>query len=191
MAIPEERVIVVKDGDELTLGERRLTFIHTEGHALHHYSIVDADHAGVFTGDSFGVSYRETDTARGAFIFPTSTPTQFDPVAAHATYDRIAAYAPDAVYLTHYSRVNNVPKLAYDLHRRVAEYEAIARRSVDADNRETVIFEALRDYIYAELDDHGYDGDDDARKVLIDPDLQLNAQGLDVWLHRLRKKGDI
>lgn len=191
VAIPEERVIIVHDGDELTLGDRRLTFIHTEGHALHHYSIIDRDHAGIFSGDSFGVSYRETDTAKGAFIFPTTTPTQFDPDAAHATYDRIVSYAPQAVYLTHYSRVTNVPALAKDLHRRLDAYVAIARDNVDAPARPAAIFNALREYINDELDAHGYDGDAQARAVVVDPDLQLNAQGLDVWLQRLRKNGEI
>lgn len=50
--------------------------VHTPGHALHHHCIVDLDHAGIFTGNTVGLSYRALDTAQGAFIVPTSTPTQ-------------------------------------------------------------------------------------------------------------------
>src|SRR5690606_42138779 len=58
-------LIAISDGEELKLGNSRLLFIHTPGHAAHHYCIVDYDSNSVFTGDSFGVSYRELDSAKG------------------------------------------------------------------------------------------------------------------------------
>lgn len=191
VALPEESVIVVQDGDRLALGDREFEFIHTPGHALHHYCIVDVAHRAVFSGDTFGLSYRETDTAAGPFIFPTTTPTQFDPVAAHASYDRIAGYDPLCVYLTHYSRVENIPKLAGDLHRRLDEFVAIAKRHVDSDDRTAAMAAAIRAYMKDELDAHGFTGDDDVREAVLGPDIDLNAQGLDVWLNRLRKNGEI
>src|SRR5262252_7164347 len=39
--IPAERVITVQDGDRLNLSSREYTFIHTAGHANHHYCIID------------------------------------------------------------------------------------------------------------------------------------------------------
>ena len=74
---------------------------------------------GVFTGDSFGVSYRELDTARGEFIFPTTTPIHFDPPEAHKAIDRIMALQPETLYLTHYSRVTDLARLADDMHQRI------------------------------------------------------------------------
>jgi glyoxylase-like metal-dependent hydrolase (beta-lactamase superfamily II) len=191
VALPEERVIIVADGDRLSLAGREFEFIHTPGHALHHYCMVDAAHRAVFSGDTFGLSYRETDTAAGAFIFPTTTPTQFDPVAAHASIDRIVSYDPLCVYLTHYSRVENIARLAGDLHRRLDQFVAIARRHVDSDDRVAAIGAHMRDYMKGELDAHGYAGDDDSRESVLGGDMDLNAQGLDVWLHRLRKNGEI
>lgn len=191
VALPEERVIIVEDGDELLLGERRLEFLHTPGHALHHYCIADRAHRAIFSGDTFGVSYRETDTAAGPFIFPTTTPTQFDPDAAHASYDRIVSYEPDTVYLTHYSRVSDIPKLAKDLHRRLDAFVDIAKRHVETDNRAMAIARDLGAYIFRELEQHGFSDDANKREAIVGADIGLNAQGLDVWLHRLRKKGQI
>ena len=185
--LPEARVRQVNDGDRVTLGRRTLELIHTPGHALHHYCIVDAAHRGVFTGDTFGVSYRDTDTARGAFIIPTTTPTHFDPVAMHASIDRILSYRPEYVYLTHYSRVGEVAGLAADLHRRLDGFVAIAQRHADSSERVTAIASAMRSYLHAELDEHGYDGDADARDAVLAGDIELNAQGLDVWLARLAR----
>ena len=56
------------------LNGRRLQTLHTEGHARHHYVLNDPASRGVFTGDNFGISYRELDTANGEFIYPTTTP---------------------------------------------------------------------------------------------------------------------
>ena len=70
------------DGQRLALQGRPFQLLHTPGHALHHYCLVDLEHHNLFTGDTFGLSYREMDTAQGAFGVPTTTPTQFDPDAA-------------------------------------------------------------------------------------------------------------
>ena len=103
--MPAERVHEVQDGERLTLGARTLELIHTPGHALHHYAVVDAAHASIFPGDTFGISYRALDTAQGAFIIPTTTPTQFDPQQLVASIDRMLAYRPESMYLMHFSRV--------------------------------------------------------------------------------------
>ena len=56
VAVPESRVIVAEDGFKLDLNGRELEFIHTPGHANHHYSIWDSLSRGFFTGDTFGLS---------------------------------------------------------------------------------------------------------------------------------------
>jgi len=33
----------------------------------------------MFTGDTFGISYRDFDNGDEVYIFPTTTPLQFDP----------------------------------------------------------------------------------------------------------------
>ena len=80
--IDADRVIVAEDEDEYDLSGRRFRALHTEGHARHHYVLHDPQSRGVFTGDSFGISYRECDTANGEFIYPTTTPASFDPEQA-------------------------------------------------------------------------------------------------------------
>ncbi len=102
IAVPEERVVIANDGFTLDLNGRSLLFLDTPGHARHHYSIFDGISKGFFTGDVFGLSYREFDTAAGAFIFPTTTPVQFDPDAWHASLDRLLSYAPELMFLTHF-----------------------------------------------------------------------------------------
>lgn len=180
------RVDAVEDGRQLTLGRRTLEFFHTPGHALHHVCIIDRDSAEVFTGDTFGVSYRELDTARGAFILPTTSPTQFDPVQLHASIERILAYRPKAAYLTHYSRVVDLEKLALDLHSEIDVYVAMAVSVAQTSDRALRMEELLFEHLAARLTAHGFSGDASRQHACLDGDIVLNAAGLDAWLSRRR-----
>lgn len=183
--IPAERIKEVADGEKLSLGGRELEFIHTRGHADHHYCIVDPQSCAVFSGDSFGVSYRDTDTAQGAFIFPTTTPVHFDPHAAHASIDRIMSYGPEAIFLTHYSKVTDLVRLAHDLHADLDSFVKIAERCEGEEERTQLIADAMRDHLWRRLDAHGFAGTDREREDILGMDIELNAMGLDVWLSRM------
>lgn len=180
--IPESRIQVVDDGQVLELGGRALEFLHTEGHARHHYCLHDPASAGVFTGDSFGVSYRELDTDAGEFIFPTTTPVHFDPVEAHRAVDRIMALKPRQLFLTHYSRVTGLGRLAEDMHRGIDDYVEIARRHADREQRGTRMRAAMFHYLAARLREHGVTANDERLHQLLDMDIGLNTMGLEHWL---------
>lgn len=182
--IPAHRVLEVEDGDRLPLGARTLEFLHTPGHALHHLCILDRDARELFTGDTFGISYRESDTAAGPFIFPTTTPPQFDPEQLRASVSRIAALEPRCAYLTHYGRVDPVGKLARDLDAEIEAAVRIARSSAAAPDRMLHIGRELFAHLSRRLQGHGYAGDESARHALLDGDVALNAAGLDAWLRR-------
>ena len=182
--VPRERLVVTEDGACLALAGRRFEFVHTPGHALHHQAIVDRDAGAVFAGDTFGVSYRDFDVNGREFILPATTPSQFDPDQLHASIDRIVALAPRAVFLTHYSRVVDVARLAADLHAAVAQYVVLARRYRDDPAREARLVAALFCWHSAALDAHGYPGSPATRHALLDEDLALNVQGLLGWLDR-------
>ena len=77
--VPKERVIVAEDNHVVDLAGRELVCIDTPGHARHHLCVWDARSRSWFTGDTFGLSYRELDTAHGAYVFPTTSPVQFEP----------------------------------------------------------------------------------------------------------------
>lgn len=184
--VPAERVIPVPDGHCVALGRRTLELFHTPGHALHHLCLVDRDTAEVFAGDSFGVSYREFDTAAGEFVFPTTSPSQFDPDQLHVSIDRIEACRPTAVYLTHYSRVRHAPELAAGLHADIDAFVAIARSVGQGPHRARRMEPLLFEHLSARLDAHGYTGDAAERHGVLDGDVALNAAGLDAWLSRRR-----
>jgi glyoxylase-like metal-dependent hydrolase (beta-lactamase superfamily II) len=185
--IPAERIRTVADGERIDFRGRVLEFIHTPGHALHHYCIVDRAAQAIFSGDTFGVSYREFDTARGAFIFPTTTPVQFDPDAAHASIDRLMSYHPQAIFLTHYSRVLELERLARDMHECLDGFVRIGNECEHLEHRTRAMRERMAEFLNARLDAHGLPRDDARRDALLEPDVALNVQGLEVWLERRRR----
>ncbi len=188
-AIDQDRLVIAGDEQWFELNGRKMQALYTEGHALHHYCLSDPVSRGVFTGDSFGVSYRELDTAAGAFIFPTSTPTHFDPDAAHVSVDRIMACKPKQLYLTHYSRVRDLDRLAADMHAGIDAYTEMTLAAKDADDPYAMILAAMSDYLKTRARDHGFVGDDETLHSILEIDIVLNTKGLVFWLQRLKKQG--
>jgi glyoxylase-like metal-dependent hydrolase (beta-lactamase superfamily II) len=182
--IPAERVVIPEDRQRIALGSRTFEFIDAPGHAKHHHCPIDLDYREVYSGDNFGICYREFDTARGPFMLPTTTPVQFDPEALHATIDRLMSYRPQRILQTHFGPVTDLERLAVDLHAALVELVRIAREHAQApDRRERIEADMFR-YFSARLDEHGYPGDLARRHELLDGDVRLNAAGLEVWLDR-------
>jgi glyoxylase-like metal-dependent hydrolase (beta-lactamase superfamily II) len=184
--IPAERIVSTEDGSTLTLGKRTFQFLHTPGHALHHHVMHDRKANVVFTGDTFGLSYRDFDVKGRAFIMPTTTPTHFDPDQLHASIDRIVGTKAKAAYLTHYGRVTELERHARELHAGVRAYVEMARRHQHESDRYERIRDEMFRWLSVQLDVHGYDGDLATRHALLDMDVDLNVQGLVHWLDRGR-----
>jgi glyoxylase-like metal-dependent hydrolase (beta-lactamase superfamily II) len=182
--IPAGRIITANDEHRIDLAGRELLCIDTPGHARHHMCIWDARSRAFFPGDTFGLSYREFDTEKGAFILPTSTPVQFEPEALHASIDRMLSFRPQQMFLTHYSRVTDVERLAGDLHEQIDAMVAIARAHAKDPDRHERIMEGLAQLYISRVRAHGCTLDDTGIREVLVMDIELNAQGLEVWLDR-------
>jgi glyoxylase-like metal-dependent hydrolase (beta-lactamase superfamily II) len=185
--LPKERVLVTRDLERVKLGGRTFEFVHTPGHALHHQAIVDLECSGIFAGDTFGLSYRELDTDKGAFIVPTTPPTQFDPQQLLHSIDRLAAYNPRYMYLMHYSRVTDVPRLAVDLIHQIHEFVRIALEYQNAPERERAMSDAMRELWVELARAHGCTLSETEYDRYLAKDIGLNVQGLIAWLARRQK----
>ncbi|WP_028919395.1 MBL fold metallo-hydrolase [Pseudoxanthomonas suwonensis] len=185
--VPAERVVVANDGHVVDLAGRPLLCIDTPGHARHHLCVWDARSRSWFTGDTFGLSYRELDSGRGAFIIPTSSPVQFEPEAMQASIKRMMARAPLAMYLTHYGRVGDVARLAAEMHEQVDAMVSLAQACDGGPDRHRALVAALSEYYLERAQAHGCALDDAAVLRVLEMDIELNAQGLEIWLDRSRR----
>ena len=184
--VPEERVLIAEDKSRIDFHGRSLLFLDAPGHARHHYCVIDERSKNLFSGDNFGISYREFDNENGAFIFPTTTPVQFDPEAMRKTLDRLLGYNPQAVYLTHFGHVTNIEKLGSDLRNCLDQFTEMAlvlkqEGKAQQDNLASGVQQILRD----RLRKHNCQLPESRQDELLAFDYQLNAQGIKVWLDRL------
>jgi glyoxylase-like metal-dependent hydrolase (beta-lactamase superfamily II) len=181
LPIARERIAITQDGKRFDLAGRAFECVHTPGHALHHQAIVDVGTTAIFTGDTFGLSYREFDTSRGPWITPTTTPTHFDPAQLKGSIVRLMQFRPRKLYLTHYSEVGDCARLANDMYDAIDEYVKIARRCGLDERR--MKFE-LRQRSHESLREHGCTMTPEAIDAILSKDFELNAAGLVHWLKR-------
>lgn len=183
--VPAERVRTMEDGSEARLGNRTLRFVDTPGHARHHFCVHDSLTNGWFSGDTFGLSYREFDTAQGPFVFPTTTPVQFDPDALRASLQKLLKVKPDWMYLTHFGRVGDLDRLHAQMLAGVDKLVAIAEDCEQASDRSQKIETEINDWLMRDLREHGVSLSDEKCAELLRTDVVLNTQGLEFWLdHR-------
>jgi glyoxylase-like metal-dependent hydrolase (beta-lactamase superfamily II) len=187
LPVQPQRVVNVPDAFRCTLGGRELELIHTPGHALHHYAIIDRANALIFSGDTFGISYRELDTPQGAFIVPTTSPSQFDPDQLVTSIDRLMSYAPQSIYLMHYSRVTGTTRLASLLKAQIREFVRIAHERQALPDAHNAIRAAMMELWLKLLQQQGSTMAVAEVARLLESDLELNTQGLLIWLERRRK----
>lgn len=182
--VPQERVVVTSDEFVLDFDGRPLLFLDTPGHARHHHCIWDETSRGWFTGDTHGLSYPEFARPDGRYIFPTTTPVQFEPDAAQRSLDRLVAKDPQYLYLTHFGRVEYTPELTALVRSQLAAMVRIGQRhaALEGQAREDAMSADLRALYTEQAAAVGVDLP--ALGSLMDLDVTLNAQGLGVWLDR-------
>jgi glyoxylase-like metal-dependent hydrolase (beta-lactamase superfamily II) len=184
VGVDAERVIVTHDGMTLDVAGRPLLFIDTPGHARHHHCIWDERSRGFFTGDTFGLSYREFDTDRGALLFPTTTPVQFEPEALRESVKRMLAFDPRQMYLTHFGPVGEVQTLGRQFLDTLDAMVELGMAADQSPDRNTALRSGLAEIYLQRLHAHGCAMSDSEILELLALDIELNAQGMGIWLDR-------
>lgn len=185
--IPTERVLLAEDGGVCNLAGRPLQFIDTPGHANHHGCLFDARTGGCFSGDTFGIAYRELATATGEpWLFAPTTPVAFDPPRWLATLDRLMALQPRAMFLTHYGRLDHPERHVGQLRASIAQLAelALGLQDLAPEIRPAHLHEAVCEALCASARASGVARSATELRALLAVDCELNAQGLEIWLRR-------
>ena len=189
--VPAERVRSMEDEEVLAFGARELQFLHTRGHANHHFCVADSATGAIFTGDAFGLVYPALQGA-GPFGLPSTSPTDFDPSLARDAVRRLVAAKPACVYPTHFGPVTAIETIAGQLLRHLDFAEGLLESAATGDQPEAAIAEAcrprIRDYLQGALDARGNLGADPATWALLELDIDLNAQGIAFAAEKRRRK---
>lgn len=176
--VPEDRVIIKKEGETLTVGEDcTLEFWDTPGHSNHHLSIYDPVSHGIFSGDTVGIRYEQLIDDGIEFYLPSTSPNQFNETTMLQSINRMKALDLDVLYFGHYGSTENVKEAfkqveiwlpvfvdeAKDVHRAGGNYEQLRDR----------LFSEVQSYLQTKgvPDDHPVYG-------LIHLDAAVSSMGL-------------
>jgi glyoxylase-like metal-dependent hydrolase (beta-lactamase superfamily II) len=94
---PVDRLHIVRGGDRLTIGARAIDVAYTPGHAIHHVAYLDEATGLAYVGDAVGERFHS-----GTPIIPTTPPPDIDLEAWRESCDRIRAWQPSALVLSHF-----------------------------------------------------------------------------------------
>lgn len=190
LPIPEERTLAAADLQTFELGDRELQFLHTPGHANHHGCLFDHASGHLYTGDTFGLAYSEFRAGDGALIVATTTPVAFDPDAWMQSLDHMMALNPSACCVTHFGKIDKPAKRVDMLRESIQAHVAIAleEEKRPPEGREGRLMQAVERLLVGAGTAHSALPEDEVRQIFAS-DIELNAQGLQVWLARRAKRG--
>ena len=182
--IDSSRIIEADDNFVLDFAGRELKFIDTPGHAKHHFCIWDKMTESMFTGDTYGISYRDYDNGDEVYIFPTTTPIQFDPDELINSIKKLMEYKPKRVCLTHFGAIKPTNKVIQQLIDGVNFMRSLAIDYAAEDNANEKIENMMMDHLLQQLQKMGLTNQDSCREKL-KVDVELNTQGLIYWQQKI------
>jgi glyoxylase-like metal-dependent hydrolase (beta-lactamase superfamily II) len=123
LPVPAERVKPLEGGERVAAGGRELLVEYTPGHASHHVAYFDPSSRVAFVGDTAGIR-----RGAGKYVMPPTPPPDIDLEAWRASEDRILAWDPDTLFLTHFGPVRGARPHFQELTERLTAWSGIVRR---------------------------------------------------------------
>jgi glyoxylase-like metal-dependent hydrolase (beta-lactamase superfamily II) len=116
-AVPQERLRVLQGGETIDGFE----VAYTPGHASHHVSYLHEPSNVAFVGDVAGVRVPPSE-----YVVAPTPPPDIDVELWDASIDLVEGWAPDALALTHFGRVDDVESHLAAMRERLHETVALA-----------------------------------------------------------------
>ena len=177
--VDEARVIIGEHDSMVELNGRPLQIIDTPGHAYHHFCVVDETSRGIFSGDTFGLSYPNLLHNGQRVVLPTTTPTQFDPAALMKSIDLLMTFQPERMYLTHFNELPNPAALVDQYKSWVEKYVDLAERIKPQQKDLPLMIEQMGKMM---ADEFGFSALVIGSQLSMD--IKLNCQGLIYWYQK-------
>ena len=125
LPVPADRIRVLQGDGRVTAGGRELQTAYTPGHASHHVSYFDPSSRIAFVGDVAGIRRRGC-----ACVMPPTPPPDIDLEAWSRSEERVLAWDPDTLFLTHFGPFHGARLHFQDLMDRLGEWSRLVRRLI-------------------------------------------------------------
>ena len=182
--VEANRVISAKHESIIKLKNRELLIVHTPGHAYHHLCVVDDTSKGIFTGDTFGLAYPDIMHQQKRVVIPTTTPTQFDQAALHASIDLLVSHTPEKMYMTHFSILPDPVQFSDQLKVWIDKYADLTLKVKPVNDSQVNDLKIQMGEMIA----RGFNLSSDVINNKLAIDIKLNAQGLAYWYQKQLSK---
>jgi glyoxylase-like metal-dependent hydrolase (beta-lactamase superfamily II) len=100
--VPGPSLLAVQGGERVEAGGRVFDVAYTPGHASHHVSYFDPSSGVAFVGDTAGVCIE------GGYVLPPTPPPDIDLELWATSVERILAWSPSTLMLTHFGPSTSV-----------------------------------------------------------------------------------
>jgi glyoxylase-like metal-dependent hydrolase (beta-lactamase superfamily II) len=148
--VPADRVRVVADGETLRFGTTAIDVAYTRGHASHHVCYFDAWTGIVYAGDTGGIRLGPS-----TYVLPPTPPPDIDIDRWLESVDRLEAWHPTAVFVTHFGlhewAATHFDALRAELERWKALTENLMTREADPERRRARFIENVRAHVAASV----------------------------------------
>lgn len=136
---PEDRVHALQDGDVVTAAGLTITALDTPGHAWHHHTYQIGNVA--FTGDVAGVRLTPEE-----WVSLPAPPPEFNLPAWQSSLARLRALQLDALYLTHFGKVDDPDAHLQQLGILMEEATSFIRREMESGTERDALLQAYREW---------------------------------------------
>lgn len=145
LPVPAANLRVLQGGETINAGGRDLEVAYTPGHASHHVSYFDRASRVAFVGDTAGIR------RHSPYVMPPTPPPDIDLERWRESEDRILAWDPDTLFLTHFGPFHGARLQFQHLRENIDAWNRIVRRLLadaslsEAQRQTRFVDEALRE----------------------------------------------
>jgi len=115
--VPEERLVVLGDGEEVGAAGGRLVAHDTPGHAYHHLAYLEPDSGSLFAGDVAGIRLPGQ-----SYVRPPTPPPEIDVDAWVRSIENIRKISPATLHPTHFGSYDDVDRHLSELEQRLQDW---------------------------------------------------------------------
>ena len=180
--VPEDRVVVLKEGDETETAGGILIAHDTPGHAYHHLAYLEPDSGALFTGDVAGIRLPGQ-----SYVRPPTPPPEIDVDAWVQSIKHIRQVGPSSLWPTHFGSYEDVERHLGELEQRLQDWLLFVEGQMDDGADREEISEELKAKGDAEMLAEGADTEQSEHYDLAGSYLML-TDGLMRYATRRREK---
>src|SRR5918911_4045253 len=131
--VPEDRIVILREGEEAEVAGGILVAHDTPGHAYHHLAFLEPDSGALFAGDVAGIR-----RPGQSYIRPPTPPPEIDVEAWVRSIERMREIGPASLWPTHFGSYEDVGRHLGELEQRLQDWLLFVEGQMDdgADRRE-------------------------------------------------------